>query len=168
MELIFFKGAEVKKINPEFCQNVKEAYICIWKSPSRCMPRPLEWKRGAGGSGQDFRIRDKNPCALLWWARLGSAFGHEKLLLLLTGNCLVSLNAYPCHKWGPFSGSDSIVSTLITNRISEYGAKCFLPSNFQIAGLRPKGDTSSLLVTCRCILKKDSHKNYIKIHKHKA
>lgn len=166
-ELNLLRGNS-ETINPEYCQNVKKRHIFVFEnSPSRCMPCPIEWNRGrpvrSGIQGQR-----QEPLSSAPMNKRRQAFGLEKLVLLLTGNCLVSLNSYPCHKWGPFSGSDSTVSTLITNRISEYGAKCFLPSNFQIAGLRPNGDTSPLLVTCRCILKKDSHKNYIKIHKHRA
>lgn len=135
-----------------------------------CLVCPKEQKKSAGWWGvrseihmiKDARIleicSDKQEQLSRFWEILHSS------------SCWLFL--FP---WSPisvtsevnFQGSDSTMSTLIHNRTSEYGAKCFLPSNSQIAGLRPNGGTIPLLVTCRCILKNDSRKNDINTHKHK-
>lgn len=67
MELTSFKG-QGEKINPEYCQKVKESIYLYMKEPQQAYATPHRMKmgvrKGEGGgevSGQNFRIRDKNP-----------------------------------------------------------------------------------------------------------
>lgn len=152
-----------------------------WTQPSRAWPEQtsvyLPWKgpHQASAVPQDTTGRgdrlthspQRTSAWVCWHAGVCRAFVWRDSPSPSWSLFPVPWNSYQCHKWGRCSGSDSTMPSG-WERISADGAKCFLPASFQIAGLGPNGDTSPALVTCRCILKHDSHKNYMKIHNHNS
>lgn len=136
------------------------------------LPQRTSKQRVAEGWGQG-----ENQIRNWWWDTSGLELCSDKQSSSSGLGVFIPLVAnVSCLPWTPISVTSegqwsgvltSTMSTPVNNRTSWIWCEVLLTSSSQIAGLRPSGETSPLLVTCRCILKNDSRKNDTDIHKHK-